>query len=272
MKKIILCFCLLAILGPAHAQDTGYPRTVIDGTGAAVTIPARPQIVATTARDPILARLLPAERLRFITPSTAGWADVGLLVIPAGDAAAYPALIESAETAGIPVYRTAVIASLDGWRAAVTQIGLATACEDRAAHWIARLDHRLAVLQANVSRNPPTRVLVLTPEGYTFGQDTLITDLIEAAGGINTAAAAGYGDFRQIDDRAIRALAPDVILLSPAWPGADRFMSNPTYAEIPAVRSGRVIRLPFAPTYPPDPAAAVLVLAILLHPAAMLFP
>jgi hypothetical protein len=38
------------------------------------------------------------------------------------------------------------------------------------------------------------------------------------------------------------------------------------------VRIGRVIILPFSPTAPPDPAAALLVLAILLHPSAMWLP
>jgi ABC-type Fe3+-hydroxamate transport system substrate-binding protein len=274
VKKILLCFCLLliTITGPAYAvraQGEDFPRTVFDATGSAVTIPARPALIATSGSDPILTLLLPPERVRRVTPTAADWAGVGLLVIPGGTAAAYPALIESAEAAGIPVYRTALIDSLASWREAVRQLGHATGSDDQAARLIARLDHRLAAIQTKLSGGPPARVLILTPEGYTFGQGTLITELVEAAGGINT--AAGYGDFRQIDDHAIRTLAPDVILLSPAWPDPDRFVSNPAYASVPAVRSGRVYRLPFSPTAPPDPAAAVLGLALLLHPAVLLF-
>jgi ABC-type Fe3+-hydroxamate transport system substrate-binding protein len=269
MRSVLLGFCLALITFtcPARevrAQGEDFPRTVIDATGAAVIIPVRPAIIATTGSDPFRALLLPPERIRRVTPTAADWADVGLLVIPSGYAAAYPALIESAEAAGVPVYRTALSGSLAGWRETARQLGHATGSDDQAIRLIARLDHRLAAVQTKLSGCPPAQVLILTPEGYTFGQGTLITELIEAAGGINVAAS--YADFRQIDDSAIRTLAPDVILLSP-----DRFVSTPAYASVPAVRSGRVFRLPFSPTAPRDPAAAVLGLAILLHPAAVLF-
>jgi ABC-type Fe3+-hydroxamate transport system substrate-binding protein len=272
MKRLLLCFCLSLIcpVSAARVQDDGFPRTVIDATGVTVTIPVRPAIIATTGSDPLLAQFLPPERVRRVEPTAVDWTGVGLLVIPDGYAAAYPALIESAETAGVPVYRTALIVSLAGWREAVKQLGWATGSEDRAARLIERLDHRLAAVQIKLDGCLPVSVLILTPEGYTFGQETLITALVEAAGGIN--AAAGYDDFRQIDDSAIRALAPDVILLSPAWSDPDLFVTNPAYATVPAVRSGRVYRLPFSPTAPPDPAAVVLALVFLLHPAAVLVP
>ncbi len=170
----------------------------------------------------------------------------------------------------MPVFQTAPAHSLAGWRDAVTWLGAATGSDPRAAAWIAQLDRRIAFIHTRVSDQPSARVLILTPEGYTFGQDTLISALIDAAGGIN--AAAEYHDFRQIDDSAIRALAPDVILLTPAWASLDLFVGSPAYADLPAVRGQRVYQLPFSPTHPPDPAAAVLVLAIFLHPSSLLFP
>jgi iron complex transport system substrate-binding protein len=274
MKKVLLhsliLFVSLALAHPISAQGDGFPRTVTDDSGAAVSIPARPRIVATVASDPILNRLLPPESIRTESAWAADWSGVGLLVIQEGYAAAYPGLVESAAGARIPVYRTAPITSLDGWRAAVRRLGQATGYDDRAQSLINHLDRRLAAIQARIGGGPPVRVLILTPEGYSFGQGTLIDELIAGGGGIN--AAAGYGDYRQIDDQTIRALAPDVILLSPAWADPGAFVANPAYAEVPAVRSGRVIRLPFSPTAPPDPAAALLVLAILLHPPAMWLP
>jgi ABC-type Fe3+-hydroxamate transport system substrate-binding protein len=251
---------------PILAQEDNFPRTVTDATGAAVIIPARPQVVATTTDDPILARLLSAEHIRRITPETPDWTGVGLLVIPAGTAAAYPALVEAAAGAGVPIFQTALITSLTDWRAAVTQLGRATGRDQPAAQMLAHLDRRLADLQRRAQGRPAPRVLVLTPEGYTFGQGTLITDLIMAAGGINRAAEAGYGDFRQIADDDLRAFAPDVILLSPAWADRAAFLSNPAYTDVPAVQRGRVYRLPFSPTAPPDPAAAAWALAIMLYP------
>jgi ABC-type Fe3+-hydroxamate transport system substrate-binding protein len=272
MHRLIFVLCLVTLLwtAPAAAQAPDFPRTVIDATGAAVTIPARPALIATTRADPMLARLLPPEAIRSILPTGAAWSGVDLLVISTADAAVYPALIASAQAAGVPIFQTAPARSLDGWRDAVMQLGMATGRDDRAAAWIALLDRRIAFIRARVNDQTPPRVLVLTPEGYTFGRETLISDLIDAAGGIN--AAADYHDFRQIDDSAIRASAPDVILLTAAWDSVDLFAGNPVYGDLPAVQNHRVYQLPFSATYPPNPVGAVLMLAMVLHPSALLLP
>lgn len=257
--------------GPALAQGGDFPRTVIDATGAAVIIPARPAVVAVISSDPALEQVVPVPDLRQIdlaaAPEGTAWAGIGLLVVPELYAAAYPGLVASARAAGVPVFQTVPITGLHGWRASVERFGQATGREGRAAAAIRCLDLHLAISHALVQGQPPVRALVLTPEGYTFGRGTFITDLLTAAGGINTAAEAGFDDFRQVDDAAIRALAPDVILLSPGWSAGDRaaFLANPTYAAVPAIRAGRVFRLPFRPTLPRDPGAAVVALAILLH-------
>jgi len=259
------------VTGLAHAQDDGFPRTVIDATGAPVVISARPPAVAMIGSDPALELVVPASDLRQMDPTTAqtgiAWMETGLLVIPDLYATAYPDLVASAQAAGVPVFRTLAITSLTGWRASIERFGRATGREDRASVAIGWLDLRLMLVRAFVRAQPPVRALVLTPEGYTFGRGTLITDLLDAAGGINAAAEAGFDDFRQVDDAAIRTLAPDVILLSPTWSDAGRadFLAHPAYTDIPAVRAGRVFRLPFRPTLPRDPGAAVIALAILLH-------
>lgn len=270
VAALILMLVALAT-GPAHGQNGGFPRTVIDGTGAAVTIPARPLVVAVIGSDPALEHVVPASELRQMdpaaTPEAAAWVEVGLLVVPELYAAGYPALIASAHSAGVPVFQTVPITSLTGWRISVERFGQATGRESRAAAAIGDLDLHLAIIRALVRGKPAVRALVLTPEGYTFGRGTLITDLLHAAGGMNAAAEAGFDDFRQVDDAAIRALTPDVILLSPAWSAEGRaaFLTNPAYAAVPAVRAGRVFRLPFRPTLPDDPGGAVVALAILLH-------
>jgi ABC-type Fe3+-hydroxamate transport system substrate-binding protein len=272
MHKLVFALCLLSFLLPlpAGAQVPDFPRTVIDASGAAVTIAARPAIVATPRADAMLARLLPPMVIQSIPLTWEAWSGVDLLVITTADATVYPALVASAQAVEVPVFQTAPARTLNGWRDALTRLGSVTGRDDRAAEWIAQLDRRIAFVQARVTAQTPARVLILTPEGYTFGHDTLISALIDAAGGVN--AAADYQDFRQIDDSAIRALAPDAILLTSAWTSLDLFARNAAYADLPAVRGGRVFRLPFSATYPPDPAAGVLVLAIFLHPAALLFP
>lgn len=257
-----------SVVLPALAQGDPFPRTVVDDTGRALSVPARPTLIATVGDDPVLARLIEPAALRPVAlplSLTFSWDDVGLLVIPALYAAAYPALLQAAQAAGVPVFVTAPLISLEAYRAHVTALGRATGRDDRAAALLTRLDVRLAMVRARLHDCPPVRVLVLTPERYTFGQGTLITDLIEAAGGVNVAAEVGYGDIRQITDADVRTLAAQVILLTPAWTLQDR-------VTLPALSGARLIPLPFGPTQPSDPAAALLWLALTLHPVQTLCP
>lgn len=265
-----LCHFLLAVAllaantaPPAHAQGDPFPRTVIDGTGRAVTVSTQPALVAVVGDDPVLAHLVEGEALRTLPVpplDTLPWHGIGLLLIPDLYATAYPALVQSAQGAGVPIFMTTLLASLDAYRAHVIALGRATGRDDRAAALLARLDRRMAALRVRLDNAPPVRALVLTPERYTFGQGALITDLIAAAGGVNVAAEAGYGDIRQLTDADLRALAPRVILLTPAWTAQER-------AAPPDLPGVRLVTLPFGPTQPPDPAAALLALALALHPA-----
>ena len=275
VRQLLLAgLLLIAPVARATAQPgDSFPRHITDAAGLGVTIPVRPPVVAVVGTDLAVTSIIAAADRRVIDPvhddpGMVDWDAVGLLVIPTPYAAAYPAWITAAQSASVPVTQTAPVTSLADWHAAIRLIGYATGRDDRAAAVLRRSAWQAAAarLIARCAKNrDAVRVLILTPEGYTFGRGTLITDLIEAAGGIN--AAAAYEDFRQIDDSAIRDLAPDVILLSPAWTRADRaaFVSNPAYADIPAVQAGRVIRLSFSPTLPPDPGAALITLALRLH-------
>ena len=226
-------------------------------------MPARPALVAVVGDDPALARLVESEALRRLPippPDAPAWQGIGLLVIPDLYAIAYPALVDSAYSAGVPVFMTTLLSSLDAYRAHVSALGLATGREERAATLLHRLDRRMAALALKLKDADLSRALVLTPERYTFGQGTLITDLITAAGGINVAAEAGYGDIRQLTVAEIRALAPQIILLTPAWTAQDR-------AALPTLPGARLLVLPFGPSQPSDPAAALLTLALALHPS-----
>jgi iron complex transport system substrate-binding protein len=232
-------------------------------------------IIAVLGRDPVAEWVLPPGEVRVIDPAVetdpaiVDWSGIGLLVAPEFFAAVYPAIIESAESASVPVFRTASITSLALWRETALRLGVAAGRDERVFDLMLHLDRRLASIRARVGHQDPARVLVLTPEGYTFGVEAWITELIGAAGGINVAAEAGFADYRQVSDSAIHDLAPDVILLSPAWDRAV-FLQIATYADLPAVQTGRVIRLPFSPTVAAYPGTEVLVLAWILHPRAMI--
>lgn len=254
------------------AQGDGFPRAVIDAAGREVIIPAMPERIAAVGDYPALGLVVPAGQIVPVEPGApelAAGAD--LLILTDLAAASYPDLVQAADAARVPVFEVGPVDGLDAWRRAVEQLGLATGQDLRAAQALARLDRRLMAIRRVVAQQPVTRVLALTPEGYTFGAQTIFSDLVAAAGAVNAAGAAGYDDFRQVDDDAIRALAPDVILLTPGWSAGDAaaFAANAAYADVPAIQAGRVLRLPFSPTFPADPAAALLWLTVAFHPSAL---
>ncbi|MCD4684387.1 MAG: ABC transporter substrate-binding protein [Anaerolineae bacterium] len=268
----VICAAGIGAQSLAAQDDGDFPRTVIDDSGADVRIPAYPARVAVIGAVPALDVVLVPGAVVQLDPAddlgAVDWADqrIGLLVLPDLYATAYPAWIESAAAAGVPVYRTAAITSVDLWRDAVLRLGAATG-RDRAAQWaVVQFDVIAWAVRGWVGERDPVRVLVLTPEAYTVGQGVLLTDLIALAGGINVAAEAGYADVRQIDDAAMRALAPDVMLLTPAWGAEGRaaLLGNAAYAAIPAVATRRVSVLPFDATRIAHPGAALIVLAVLL--------
>ena len=205
-------------------------------------------------------------------PRAFDWSDVGLLVLSDLYAAINPAWLDEAEARGIPVFLLSETASLDDWRATIEALGQATGREDRSAAALTRLENRLKRLAVRVASRPIRRTLVLSPEGYTFGRDTLIGDLLNSVAARNVAAEAGFDDYRQIDTATIRELAPDAILLSPTWTSEQiaQFRADPALSDVPAFQRGQIFPPAVLPTLPDDPAAAAFALALLLHPAALL--
>lgn len=267
-----------AVRPPARAQSPdAFPRTLTDGIGRRLTVPARPLVVAMVGDSPELRAVVEPPLLRHAeplsAPDTLDWSGVGLLVISDLYAAVNPAWLDAAEAQAVPVFQIGAISSLDDWRAAIAALGYATGRDGRAAELLERLERRLEHIAAKFEDRPERRVIVLSPEGYTFGKETLITDLLAAVRARNVAADAGFDDYRQIDDDMLAHLAPDVILLSPAWSAAQiaRLRDNPVLAGLPAIRRGQVFRLEFSPTLPDDPAAAVFLLAFILHSAPQMF-
>lgn len=268
----VLVAALLVTGVPASAQDGDpFPRTVTDATGARIVIPAYPARVALLGTVPALAQIVPPGDLLALDaarePDAALWDGVGLLVLPVFYASAYPAWVASAAAAGVPVVQVESITSLGAWRDWLIQAGIITGRERSAQRAIRRLDTALWLARMIGAQGSAPRVLVLTPEGYTVGQGALLTELIAHAGGVNAAAAAGYDDYRQLTGALLRDLAPDIVLLTAAWGavGRDAFRANAAYAELPAVRSGRVCLLPFGATRIDRPGAAALWIALLLH-------
>lgn len=269
--SLLAATALLIACVPVRRPQAPFPRTVIDGSGASLVIAAAPARVARLGEVPLLAALLPPDAIAALDPlqppDAIAWQGIGLLVVSSGVAAAYPGWISGSEAAEVPVFRLGTIHSLEDWRDTVRALGAATGRDRAAARLLRRLAAAERIAASLAHGRAPLRVLVLTPEGYTLGQGTLFTDLLARAGAINVAAEAGFADIRQIDDSAIGALAPEVILLAPAWGAEGRaaLLANPAYARLPAVQTDRVVLLPFEPSRIVRPAVPLLWLALMLH-------
>jgi ABC-type Fe3+-hydroxamate transport system substrate-binding protein len=133
--------------------------------------------------------------------------------------------------------------------------------------WIKTIEQRISVIQQEIVGNRPTRVLILTPEGYTQGQGALITELIDITGGINVAAEAGIPEARQIDDQQVRTFAPEVILLI-NWSADDaaEFAHNALLATVPAFRLHHLYRIASPGKDPARLIEDLWMLVDLLHP------
>lgn len=261
----------------ARAQSPdAFPRTVTDGAGRRITVTRPPRVIALIGGAPEANTVVEPAALRhgdpLDDPHAFDWSGVGLLVLSDLYAAINPDWTEAANTRDIPVFLLSETAGLDDWRATIEALGQATGRDDRADAALARLEARLKRLAVRIASRPIRHALVLSPEGYTFGQNTLIGDLLAAVGARNSAADAGFDSYRQIDIGGIRELAPDAILLSPGWTTEQivRLREDPALSDVPAIQRGQVFKLPFSPTLPDDLAAAAFSLALLLHPAALL--
>jgi len=126
----------------------------------------------------------------------------------------------------------------------IQKVGTFTGTSTLAQSWVETIQHRAADVRPAASRQPRQRVLVLTPEGYTVGQGALLTELIEMAGGINTAAEAGIPEARQLEDNQIISFAPDVVLLLNWTPASAAELAHyPPFALLPAFARHRVYRI-----------------------------
>lgn len=99
----------------------------------------------------------------------------------------------------------------------------------------------------SVSDRETPGVLVLTPEEYTIGSDTLFHEMILAAGGENAAAELFMG-FAQISDADILALNPDIIFFTQSWTTEqiNHWLANAVYDEVAAVKNGHFFQLDFS--------------------------
>jgi iron complex transport system substrate-binding protein len=246
-----------------------FPRTVIDGLGREVVIPAPPQQIAsvTLGSDEILLDLVGPERLlgvsyfakdpaiSNITDRLGGIEYTDLIGNPerliSVDAdlvimAKYndPATLDQLLDADVPVFVLADFNTIDDIRANIRLLGQVTGTEVRAEAMINQMDNKLAAIHEKVKGQTPVRVLYYEPGGVTYGPGSTVDEIITLAGGINVIGEADLGAYPLISAEYVLTVDPDVILLAAGFTGVDNplawFTDDPVFSGLRAVQNGRV--------------------------------
>ncbi|MEO5819483.1 MAG: ABC transporter substrate-binding protein [Vicinamibacteraceae bacterium] len=213
----------------------GFPRTVTDGAGRSVRLPARPlRIVSQTlASDEMLFPMVAPERLvglsslsrdpkysnvvteatRHPAPSIESAEDIVRLRPDLVFVTTYSRaeLVQVLESTGAPVYRLANFDDLEGVVANLRRIGAAVGDEPAAERMVTEMQRRLAAVAARRAGRPPMRVLSFSG-GFTAGRGTTFDDIVRRANGVNEAAARGLEKFPKLSEEQVLAWNPDVLV------------------------------------------------------------
>jgi iron complex transport system substrate-binding protein len=157
----------------------------------------------------------------------------------------------------------------------ITRVGEVLERRTEAAALATRLDTRITAITALVARHRPPRVLyVLWPDPLIVpGRESLITELIERAGGRSVTAAGGDA-YPRFSLEAAVARAPEVIILADHGSGSSAGRAAPEtwrrLASVPAIKNGRLhsADLSVLHRYGPRTADGVEQLARMIHPEA----
>jgi iron complex transport system substrate-binding protein len=288
MKRLLIFILFLLLLSTLASA-----AVFEDAVGRNVTVPDAPQRIVSLV--PSVTETLFAlgieSRLVAVTdyctypaaatqlPSVGSYAEPGIeailshrpdLVIASGDINSQ-ALINKLTQLGIAVY---VIHpdSLESALATIAIIGELTGHESQAELLVADIRDRLAKVQQELQERAPVPLLacIMLQPLTVAGPDTLINDLIVAAGGLNIVESnlARYPTWNQ---ESLLLANPQVIIL-PQHPGQEdpeAFFRK--WPQLQAVQSGRIIQIEADWLYRPGPRMilGIEALAKALHPGVL---
>jgi iron complex transport system substrate-binding protein len=157
---------------------------------------------------------------------------------------------EVLESVGVAVLRTAEAADYEGIAANIRLLGEVTRCEKAAEALILKMDERLAALDRRQEAVAGWRLMTVNGSLDTYGAGSLFDAAVRAAGAEHVPAAAGMGPYQTIDEETLLAWRPDGLVVAdvayeqstvPGW-----LLARKGVALLPALRLGRVVRLPSA--------------------------
>jgi iron complex transport system substrate-binding protein len=184
-------------------------------------------------------------------------------------------VLDVLEAAKVPLVLVPEILSEQGLLDKIRLVGRAMGVESRAACLTDAVANDLAQLRALRARvTKPVRVMfvmsLLNGRALAAGQNTAADEIIRLAGGVN--AIDGYAGYKMINDEAILAARPDVVLSidrGPDTPVAEAIYGHPAFATTPVAANKAFISMEglYLLGFGPRTAAAVRDLSIRLYPA-----
>ncbi len=128
----------------------------------------------------------------------------------------------------------------------ISLVGQVTGQAEAARELVADLEERIAAVEDRV-KGLATRPRVfweLSPDLYTAGPGSFIDDIITRAGGANVAAEA-QSQWPQLGLEALVLADPEIVILGdhPYGAAAEEVKNRPGWADITAVRQGRIVEV-----------------------------
>lgn len=152
------------------------------------------------------------------------------------------------EQLGVRVIKIGGFESIAWVERLVLTLGEATGTRTRAQQIVSDMRARLETIRARVAGRLRPRVLTYSWYGSTTGADTILDDVIRAAGGENRAATLGISGTRQLSLEQLIVSDPDALVMSasrrwaPAFPS--ELLRHPALRDVRAIREARVYLLP----------------------------
>jgi len=168
----------------------------------------------------------------------------------------------------VAMFRAASFAEL---MSVIRRVGILTGSEAQAEAMVRGLEARLTSLDAKIgqtTQRPRVFFEVRSPNMYSVGQGSLVTELIARAGGVN--CVEERGKFARLSEEEVIRLAPEayVIQRGPMNPAPLPLSKRPRLRTIPAASNGKTWFVDERRYSRPGPRNidAVEELALLLHP------
>jgi iron complex transport system substrate-binding protein len=280
---------------PAGADS--FPRTLWGPTGEARPLPGPPRriVSAYLGSDEVLAALVGRERIVAVSAYSDDRAtsnclgvyppsvlrlhneiDLEAIVATEPDLVCVagftqPDALRLLAGSRLPLLRWSRFDSLADVVAHVQLLGGAVGADRAAAALVAGIDGLVRDLAVRLRGARPVRVLFFDPPAYTMGPKTLVGDVLARAGAVNAAAEIGVTGPEQIGIETVLGLDPEAIVV-PRYSdndGAVRALgANRLWAQVPAVKAGRLYEVPGAwiSTVSHHAARGLAHIARLLHP------